>query len=328
MLAVITSLSQTDPPMTIGVSGVGTPQAHRGTQPDKPSVWIIHHQLATKIRDMTVENRDGQFLGKVQDFIIDIRSGEVRYVVISSGGLLTLRKTLRAVPQQILSTATAKQGVVALDAGRRRWDRAPRFKSADLSRWNTDPHAAEEISKYYAQNSPGSGKRELANIPSASATAHSTEGDLEQAPLAPARRKNGQLEFASSLLGKAVVDSQGIRLGTISDLLIDLPGDRPTLAILAPGKSFGHSDRFAVSFFSLTPKNSDALRIEANGRAFTHAPFLDDSAWGAPHKDQPTVIYRYPGTDRDDSQSHVLETHDVKPPFASGRRPDVTVMKG
>jgi sporulation protein YlmC with PRC-barrel domain len=109
------------------------------------------------------------------------------------------------------------------------------------------------------------------------------------------------LEFATTLLGKTVVDSQGIRLGNISDLLIDLPGDRPTLAILAPGKSFGHSDSFAVSLFSLTPENSNSLRIEANERTFTQAPSLDDTAWAARHKDQTAVIYRYPGIGRDDS---------------------------
>jgi sporulation protein YlmC with PRC-barrel domain len=327
-LSVITSFSQMDPPPTIRVSRVAIPHAHRISHPDNPSLWMIHHQLATKIRGMTVENRDGQFLGKVEDFIIDSRSGDVCYALISSGGFLGFSKTLRAVPAQILSTATAKRGVAALDVGRRRWDRAPRFKSSDLSRWNNDAYAAEAISKYYAQGGAGSQSRKWAKITSsANASPPSSEAVVEQAPPA-ARRKIGRLEFASNLFGKTVVDSEGRSLGTISDLLIDLPGRRPTLAILTPAKSFRHSVSFAISIFSLIPQNPDTLRIEANEPTFTHAPSLDDKAWGAPHKDQTTVIFRYPSTDRHDLQSRVLGTSDVNTSLASERRPDLSVMKG
>src|SRR6266478_6279704 len=98
--------------------------AHDTNNSRKPSVWGIHNELVTKIRGKRVENRDGQFLGKIQDFILDPNTGEVRFVLISSGGWLGLGKRLKAAPAELLSTATAKKGVVALAVGRRRWQRA------------------------------------------------------------------------------------------------------------------------------------------------------------------------------------------------------------
>src|SRR5258708_8563854 len=44
----------------------------------------------TRVRNlcgMVVENRDGQTLGKLEDFIVDMPSGQVTYAQISSGGL-------------------------------------------------------------------------------------------------------------------------------------------------------------------------------------------------------------------------------------------------
>src|SRR5260221_4679673 len=114
------------------------PNPNQETPTGRVSVWMVKHQLATKIRGRSVENRDGQYLGQVEDFILDSKSGKVRFLVISFRGWFGLGKKLKAVATQIVSTATAKLGVVGVDTGWRRWERAPVFEKTDLLRLSQD----------------------------------------------------------------------------------------------------------------------------------------------------------------------------------------------
>jgi sporulation protein YlmC with PRC-barrel domain len=123
------------------------------SQPSKPkraSVWAVQHQLISRIRGLSVENKDGQYLGKISDFIVDESSGKVVFGIISYGGLFGFGSKLKAVPAGLFSVATAKVGVVSLDTGRRRWDRAPVFRRADLAAFNKDPGTARALNRYYA----------------------------------------------------------------------------------------------------------------------------------------------------------------------------------
>ena len=242
---------------------------------------------------MTVENRDGQYLGTIEDFIVDEQSGEVTFGVISSGGLLGFHKKLKAVPASILSMATAKLGVVSLDAGRRRWERAPVFKRGDVAGFRKDPSTAEALYRYYGVASGGSREHEPNGSQGMLPAIHSGRIGQEQSMTGRPRLQTAKLDFASDLLGKTIVDNRDQSLGQISDLLLDLTSQRPTLAILSPGKELRQSGRFALTLSSLAPKSANALRIEANPRNFALAPALDDCAWQSQQARKATGIYRF-----------------------------------
>jgi sporulation protein YlmC with PRC-barrel domain len=270
--------------------------------------WLVHRQLATKICGLAVENRDGQHVGQVQDFIIDVHSGEVRYVVISFGGWLGLGRKLRAVPSAMVSTATAKAGVVALDVGRRRWDQAPLFAISDLKRMRNDPEASEALSRYYGQSSlPIYAAHRVNRSSVIQVPANSTDPPRHEPASSSASPQQPSLEFVTQLLTKAILDRRGEKLGELSDLLVDLTGTRPTLAIILASEPLGKSDQFAVSLCSLKPQQSGALRIEALAGDFENAPKLDDSKWHKAFGPAPDVIFRFPLEERQSSGLEIRE---------------------
>jgi sporulation protein YlmC with PRC-barrel domain len=56
-----------------------------------------------------VYNKDGEDLGDIKEFMIDMASGRVAYAVLSFGGLLGMGDKLFAVPWAALTLDTAKK---------------------------------------------------------------------------------------------------------------------------------------------------------------------------------------------------------------------------
>jgi sporulation protein YlmC with PRC-barrel domain len=242
-------------------------------------MWLIHAQLVSKIRGMEVENRDGQHLGQVQDFLLDPVSGEVRYVVISFGGWLGVGKRLRAVPAKIVSTATAKVGVVSVDAGRRRWQRAAVLDGDGLKRLQSDPAFAKYLDEYFL--------------------APRDRRNLSSLPLPPAKQKtskpnnNPRLFSSTELVGDEVHDSADQGVGKITDLLIDLTDLRPSLLIFQLTKNF-KTAAYAVDLGAFKRTKPGLLVLDVAKEALSRAPVLNDSVWQRPEIRPVVNIYKYP----------------------------------
>ena len=56
-----------------------------------------------------VYNKDGEDLGDIKEFMLDMRTGKVAYAVLSFGGLLGMGDKLFAVPWAALTLDTAKK---------------------------------------------------------------------------------------------------------------------------------------------------------------------------------------------------------------------------
>ena len=56
-----------------------------------------------------VYNRDGEDLGDIKEFMIDMRTGKVAYAVLSFGGILGMGDKLFAVPWAALTLDTANK---------------------------------------------------------------------------------------------------------------------------------------------------------------------------------------------------------------------------
>lgn len=87
------------------------------------------HRAKTVI-GMNVKNPQGEALGKIHDLVLNFDDGDIAYVVISSGGLLGVGDTLRAVPWKALSLNTQADGFV-LNIDQTAWKKAPSFKDND-----------------------------------------------------------------------------------------------------------------------------------------------------------------------------------------------------
>src|SRR3954468_11955684 len=103
---------------------------------------------STKVEGTAVYNRQGERLGTVASFMVNKRSGQVAYAVMSFGGFLGLGKSCHPLPWHVLSYDTGRGGyVVDLDKGRIR--AAPSFTGGDSPDWG-DGAWAGAIDAYYA----------------------------------------------------------------------------------------------------------------------------------------------------------------------------------
>src|SRR5580704_2456227 len=89
---------------------------------------------ASDIIGMTVKNYQDEKLGTVENLAMDVESGRIVQVIISSGGLLGMDTTLTPVPPAALHHEVGQQ-VLQLDASKEKFDAAPK---CDNSKWEAD----------------------------------------------------------------------------------------------------------------------------------------------------------------------------------------------
>src|ERR1051325_6651125 len=82
---------------------------------------IFHPVRANRLIGMKVENSDGQQLGKLEDFVLEPKTGRLRYVIVSSGGFFGIGSHLKVVPPQIMDAGTAKRNTVAVNVTLEHW---------------------------------------------------------------------------------------------------------------------------------------------------------------------------------------------------------------
>jgi sporulation protein YlmC with PRC-barrel domain len=101
----------------------------------------------------SVVNAQEEDLGDIKEIMLDMRTGQVAYAVLSFGGFLGMGEKLFAVPWQALHLDTVNKRFV-LDVDKQRLQNAPGF---DPDRWPdmSDVTWAEEVHTFYG-TTPGS----------------------------------------------------------------------------------------------------------------------------------------------------------------------------
>jgi sporulation protein YlmC with PRC-barrel domain len=127
-------------PASGGAQIAGTPRTETGG----PGPRLM---TASTLSGDDVVNRQGEKLGRIDDIMIDVPSGRVAYVVMSSGGLLGIGEKLFAIPFNALTLDTDNHCFV-LDAPKERVLQAPGF---DKEHWPqmADPTWARQVHGYY-----------------------------------------------------------------------------------------------------------------------------------------------------------------------------------
>ena len=94
-----------------------------------------------------VYNKDGEDLGDIKEFMIDMRSGRVVYAVLSFGGVLGLGDKLFAVPWSALVLDTVNKRFT-LDVLKTALEKAPGF---DKDKWPSmaDKTWASGVHEFY-----------------------------------------------------------------------------------------------------------------------------------------------------------------------------------
>ena len=100
-----------------------------------------------KVDGTDVYSRDGDHLGTVHDVMIDKRTGQVEYAIMSFGGFLGIGESYHPLPWRTLTYDTTMGGYV-VDVDRTRLDMAPRYTSSSLPDWS-DRGYRSRIDEYW-----------------------------------------------------------------------------------------------------------------------------------------------------------------------------------
>jgi hypothetical protein len=104
-------------------------------------------QRASKLMGTSVKNLQDEKLGKVENLLVELPSGRVVAVVVSSGGFLGMGDELSAVPPAALRF-TADRDNLQLDTSKEKLSRAPHFKANQWPDFG-QPSYADEVYRAY-----------------------------------------------------------------------------------------------------------------------------------------------------------------------------------
>ncbi len=114
----------------------GTLQNYRFSDPQAAS---------EDIRGAKVYGRNDEKLGKIDDVIFDHASGDIRYVVIDTGGWLSSKKFL--VPPQQLRQTAKHSGDFAVDLDKKQIESFPPYEQSDVK---SEEHWRDYENRYQA----------------------------------------------------------------------------------------------------------------------------------------------------------------------------------
>lgn len=140
--------------------------------PDRP-VYRPTGQLngAAKASDligMTVKNYQEEKLGKVEDLAVDVESGRIVQVILSTGGFIGIGDTLTAVPPGALRHDVG-QKLLHLNADKAKLKDAPKFEAAKWDESNQsnrlhDVYAYYDAEPYFGTVPPERSRTELTSV--------------------------------------------------------------------------------------------------------------------------------------------------------------------
>jgi hyperosmotically inducible protein len=130
----------------------GTPRQHMNQASmdrQNPTACPKDTAKASDIIGMTVKNYQHEKLGKVENLALDVESGRVVQVIISSGGFLGMGETLTPVPPGALRHDMGQKSLY-LDASMEKFNAAPK---CDTAKWEEDTQSnrVSEVYGYYGQ---------------------------------------------------------------------------------------------------------------------------------------------------------------------------------
>jgi len=229
-------------------------------------VSVSHVFRSGEIIGMPVRNREGENLGKIDDLVLDMKSGEVRYAALSFGGVAGIGSKLFAVPFEKMTFVfgepnKANSRHFMFEVSKDQLDKAPGF---DSSHWPNvaDPQWGTSIDKHYNFERKEHVKTDEGAAPK---VAYET------------------VFRASKIKGMDVRNDHDENLGSIDELVIDVTKGHVKYVALSFGSWFtGGNKLFAVplSSFTLNHANDKTFLVtHVSQEALRNAPGFDKNHW-------------------------------------------------
>jgi len=269
---------------------------------------------ASELIGMEVKNYQGVKLGKVDDLAVDVESGRIVQVILSTGGLLGIGDTLHAVPPGALHHDVANQ-VLHLDADAQKLKGAPRFETSKWAECCDSNHLAA-VYGYYGQepsfrfihrgDAVLDGLRDpdgqvIRNVSPNIASTRKAEGTWDKDRTASDRQsmipvsRLSQIQKASKIMGTTVKNRQDEKLGQVDNLLVDVASGRIVAVIVSAGGFLGLGNELSAVPPTALRYNADqdALQLDTTKEMLSNAPHFKANEW--PNFSEPTYaagVYR------------------------------------
>ena len=243
---------------------------------------------ASDVIGMTVKNYQNEKLGKVEDLAVDVESGRIVQVVLSTGGFLGIGDTLTTVPPGALRRDVA-QNVLQLDADKEKVKNSPPF---EMSKWGEccDSNHLSAVYRHYGQepafkfihkgDAIADGQRNTVSTRRADGTWDKDRLSTECQAMIPASRLS-QVQKASKLMGTSVKNLQDEKLGKVDNILVDLPSGRIVAVIISSGGFLGMGDELSAippSALRFTTER-DTLQLDTSKEMLSAAPHFKANQW-------------------------------------------------
>ena len=254
--------------------------ADRRNSPDR----LNAAEKASDIIGLTVKNYQGEKLGQVDDLAIDLESGRIVQVILSSGGFIGVGDTMHAVPPAALHHDVANK-VIHLDADKAKLNASPKF---EMSKWAEccDSEHVTEVYRHYGEQ-PYFAFTHREQVENAAKNRDRTVTPATKGRPTDENRSDktwsrlGTVQKASKLMGMSVKNNQAESLGEIKNLMVDLSAGRVVAVILSSGGFLGMGDEM-----SAVPPNAlrfnpagDALQLDATKELLSSAPHFKADQW-------------------------------------------------
>src|SRR5436190_834269 len=227
---------------------------------DQAQVAVAHVFRTGDIIGLPVKNKAHETLGKVDDLVVDMKTGEVRYAALSFGGVAGIGSKLFAVPWGKMTFMFGEPNKAdsrhfMFDATKDQLERAPGF---DSSHWPNvgDPQWSASIDKHY---------------------------NVERKDTGGATVAYETVFRASKIKGMDVRNDANENLGSVDELVIDVTKGQVKYVALSYGSWFtGGNKLFAVPLSSLTLNHANDktfFLIHVSQEALKNAPGFDKNNW-------------------------------------------------
>lgn len=239
--------------------------------------------------DREVVNLQGESLGSVQEIAIDVESGRIVQVILSTGGFLEVGATATAVPPGALVLDTQSASLM-LDSGKQHLLGAPPF---DASKWS----GAFTVERLEAQYKHFGLKSSLDFI---------VRSDQPGRPFTISESRLDGIQRTGEIVGLQVANLQNEAVGKVEEILFDLTSGRVLALVVATGEFLGIEGELSAipaAAFRLST-DREILQIDTSKADLGAAPHFKANQW--------------PDFTQADTAGAIFAAYSIQPYFRSG----------
>jgi sporulation protein YlmC with PRC-barrel domain len=229
---------------------------------------------ASEIIGKQVKNTQDEDLGKLQEFIVNLDSGDVPYAIIAHGGALGVGRTKTAVPFDSLRCSSDGKTLM-LSATKEQLQAASKTASGQWAS-AADAEWAKSVDGFYGQPTFARERFDPERRFDRT-TVRSRATDQKTSELKASQFK------ASELIGKEVRNTQDESLGKIQELIVNLDSGDVPYAIIAHGGALGVGrTKTAVPFDSVKcSSDGKTLMLSATKEQLQAASKTPSGQWAS-----------------------------------------------